>query len=813
MIDKKIQLQFNSTVNKRVRVRSNCELYSHDKNNNEFELTINNHTLTNEEIIILFKFVKSVKYWETQGKIEDNKIKFKFDTSLITDNERVNCYIILKNETKESDVYSFSFDVKMSEYDLKDNLPVKERYFANSVVVDKLDVLTKEVLAEELEKAKNTFALKTDLSEFVRTSDISDVVRTATLNDYQLKSEMPNVVEIVNNTIDSKGFITSHQSLVDYAKKSELPIDYVSNSKLEELKTQLTIDTSNFATKQELQAISGSQLNVDNLVTKDELNSKHYLTEHQDISNLATKKSVEDVEAKVTQLENRPVTSSYDDSEIKRKLKELEDRPTTANIDTSNFVTTTQLEDKHYLTEHQSLEDYVTKTELDNKHYLTQHQDISNLATKEELREVSNRQVTVDTSNLVTKDELASKGYLTTHQSLEEYAKKTELPQPYNDTDIRSRLTTLENRPAGSGEVDLSNCVKRDELFRLSYATTRETDEIKSRIVTLENRKSEGGVANSEISEIKRQLNITYDKFEMPFKSSGVIRVEDYLNSTREHGQTENYGRLYTDKLGNHLVVKGNQKTIKFETLLYTVGSSLPDGYEPDFEFSEGDNIKFITTRNIHDYLPRNTGNSGNTTELDNRLKVLEAKQWEIHGRGMPNGVVTAPVGTTYVDEAVTNGALKWIKKTGTGNIGWEVLIGDTGWRTLPAVSKLGNSFVKVRRKNDTIFYQFGGLSWGWFGIVRRGGAGYQLQGSDRERNCYILGLNGVPQGFRSESSLIGGIYNDKGTPYGTWYLGGAGDSHMLRFQFTDPVPTDRDIGDIRVSSISYLTNSPWPQN
>ena len=291
MIDKKIQLQFNSTVNKRVRVRSNCELYSHDKNNNEFELTINNHTLTNEEIIILFKFVKSVKYWETQGKIEDNKIKFKFDTSLITDNERVNCYIILKNEEKESDVYSFSFDVKMSEYDLKDNLPVKERYFANSVVDDKLDVLTKEVLATELEKAKNTFALKTDLSEFVRTSDISDVVRTATLNDYQLKNEMPNVTEIVNNTIDSRGFLTQHQSLIDYAKKSELPIDYVTNTKLEELKTQLTIDTSNFATKQELQAISGSQQIVDtsNLVTKDELNSKNYLTEHQSLEDYVTK--------------------------------------------------------------------------------------------------------------------------------------------------------------------------------------------------------------------------------------------------------------------------------------------------------------------------------------------------------------------------------------------------------------------------------------------------------------------------------------------------------------------------------------------
>ena len=189
-----------------------------------------------------------------------------------------------------------------------------------------------------------------------------------------------------------------------------------------------------------------------------------------------------------------------------------------------------------------------------------------------------------------------------------------------------------------------------------------------------------------------------------------------------------------------------------------------------------------------------------------------QVSQYEIHGTGMPNGKVVAPVGTTYVDTAVTNGALKWIKRTGNDNRGWEVLIGDTGWRNLSIVSKLGSSFLKIRRKNDTVVYQFGGLSWGWFGVVRRGGAGYQPQGSDKERNCYILGLGGVPVGFRSESSLIGGIYNDKGTPYGTWYLGGAGDSNMLRFQFTDPVPTDRDIGDIRISIITYLTSEPWPE-
>lgn len=201
----------------------------------------------------------------------------------------------------------------------------------------------------------------------------------------------------------------------------------------------------------------------------------------------------------------------------------------------------------------------------------------------------------------------------------------------------------------------------------------------------------------------------------------------------------------------------------------------------------------------------------GNVTLPTSTGPNNQVNQYEIHGTGMPNGRVTAPVGTTYVDTNATNGALKWIKRTGDNNQGWEVLTGDTGWRTLPIVSKLGNSYLKVRRKNDTVMYQFGGLQWGWFGIIRRGGPGYSVQASDRERNCFILKAQNIPLGFRSEFSLIGTIFNDKGKRYGTWYLAGPSDGNHLRFQFDDPIPTDADIGDIRVSAISYLTSEPWP--
>ena len=342
----------------------------------------------------------------------------------------------------------------------------------------------------------------------------------------------------------------------------------------------------------------------------------------------------------------------------------------------------------------------------------------------------------IDTSALVTKQELENKGYLTQHQSLTEYAKKSELPQPYNDTELKSRVARLESKP----EIDTSNFATKQELQNIALTPGPKGD------------KGETGERG-------------------PQGLQGVQGIPGERGQDGQRGERGEKGQDGRDGVGipQKLSIAGNVVT-------------LSDG---------GGSITLPTTT------ASNTGGQVN--------------EYEIHGTGMPNGKITAPVGTTYVDTAVTNGALKWIKRRGTDNQGWEVLTGDTGWRTLPIVSKFGGSFLKIRRKNDTIIYQFGGLSWGWFGVIRRGGAGYQAQGSDRERNCYILGLNGVPQGFRSEASLIGGIYNDKGIPYGTWYLGGAGDSNMLRFQFIDPVPTDRDIGDIRVSLITYLTSEAWP--
>ena len=551
VIEKKIAISSNV----RGIEKLNHELYSHDKEIAEFKFSMDGLSAT--KVICLFYFKATKRYKEVGAVIDGDSFTVKFDNSLIIASETVTGYIYFEKVEQSADVYAFSFHVKVSEIDKSKQAPVMEQ--VTKRIVDVNNIVTKDELAEAM--AQNM-----------------PQTQGGAYDDSELRAEL--------------------------SKKAN-------NDDL----TQLRGD------------IEGLKEKPDN-------------------------------------------DTIYNDEPLVKRLEALENKP---SIDTSNLVTKQELDNKGYLTQHQPLSDYATKQEIP--------QPYNDTELKERVGQLENKPA-IDTSSFVTNEALASKGYLTQHQSLEEYAKKSEIPQPYNDTEVKQRLSTIEEQGKG-------------------YAT------------------------KEQIASIP--------------------------------------------KTPQKLSLNGNTLT-------------LSDG---------GGSV------NLPQNAPANT--SGQVSD------------YEIRGVGMPNGKVSAPVGTTYVDTAVTNKALKWIKRFGNDNQGWEVLMGDTGWINLPIVSKLGASYLKIRRVNNMVTYQFGGLSWGWFGIVRRGGPGYVLQPSDRDRNCFILGLGGIPQGFRSEFSLIGGIYNDAGTPYGTWYLGGSGDGNMLRFQFTDPVPTNKDIGDIRVSSIMYLTDEPWP--
>ena len=394
--------------------------------------------------------------------------------------------------------------------------------------------------------------------------------------------------------------------------------------------------------------------------------------------------------------------------------------------------------------------------------------------------EVANRQIkhvnNIGELELVTrsqlKDELSKlktngvdlSDYLTTKVANETYALKNEIPS------INDFVTTGDLTEAKKSVVE--------EIKKLGYAKTTEVpaayddSDLKKRVKALEDRPT--------------TASTSYDDKPLSDRVSALENKQDNDTVYDDSKLVERVKKL-EDKPGIDV-----SKFITEDTLTTK---------------------KFVTKDELNTLKPNQTLTlNNNTLNISGGNSItLPTNQFEIHGTGMPNGVVEAEIGTTYVDKNKTNGALKWIKTTNGGNQGWEVLIGDTGWRTLNSVSRAGNSFIKIRRVNNLVTYQFGGLQWGWFGVSRRNGPGFAKHNSSGDRGAKVLGPGGIPEGFRSETSLIGGTYDDKGRPYGIWYLGGKSDSNFIQFTFNDPIPTDRDIGDIRVSAISYLTEETWP--
>ena len=572
-----------------------CEIYSNDKQTAVFKFTADE--LTAQKVIFLFYFKDTKRYKTVEATIEGNNITVPFDSLLITTDEQVVCYVYFEKVEKSTDVYSFTFNVRVSAIDRANETPLIERKTGR--IVDVENIVTKHELDELFAKIKE---------------------QGGTYDDSNLRAELNNKADHSEIERISRKIEVLEQK----TDKDTIYNDEPLKQRLEALETRPNIDTSAFATKQELENKA----------------------ERNEISRIAN--DVELLKAKTDK------DTIYDDSALKQRVSALESK---SEIDTSSFVTKQELNGKGYLTEHQPLTEYAKKSELPQPYNDTEIKSrVTRLESKPE----------IDTSVLVSKQELASKGYLTEHQSLTEYAKKAELPQPYNDTELKARIHTLETRTGTPQKISIA---------------------------------------------------------------------------------------------GNVVTLSGG-------------GGSVT--------------------------LPESSNNSTTSSS-------------ELIGEGMPNGKVNGTIGQTYVDTKKTNGALKWIKRTPSGNTGWAVLDGDTGWKTLNSTSKLGASYVKARRINDIVQLQFGGLQWGWFGIIRRGGLGFVAHPGNREKKVFILTNGQMPYGYRTATSLIGPIYNDDGVPYGTWYLGGYGDANHLRFQFLDPIPADKDIGDIRVSNISYFTDDPWP--
>lgn len=632
---KLIKLEFNNTTRERKTEDSYSELYSYDRNNGSFEFEILNETLTTEQVTALFKFTESNKIWKTTGTVEGNKVNVTFDTSLITQNETVICYLYFDEEQRTSDTFRFKFKVKVSEIDKMNRYEVKERFINNTVIVDRLDVVTKTELQEALKNVGE-----------ITTEGLLTEVKAEELYAKKTDAVDNTNFELVKNRVLALELKTDKDTVYDDSEVKE---------RLTTLENKPPVDLSNYATKEELRNVSGSQPLADNLVTKEELENKHYIS---DVSNLATKEELQEVRNSqptvdtsnlVTrdELENKGYATDlseyakkselYNDSDLKARVEVLEQKTDKDTVydDTPLKERITALESKTIeggAYDDSDLRNRVvaleTKEDKDTKYDDTE--------VKRRLTELENKPA-VDTSVFVTDEKLSEKGYLTQHQDLTPYALKSEIPQPYNDSTLNERVTALESKAIEGGAYD-------------------DTD-LRNRVINLEN---------------KPPLDTSEFVTNQALESRGYINdVSNFV--TKE--ELTNKGYLTTHQSLDNVVTKEELATKGYITDVSNLVTK-----------EELESKNYLTT-------------PYNDTPLKERVEVLENK---------------VDKDTVYNDTELRNRVEVLENKPTTGGTQTQ----DTGWLKVSGENAIAENIVEIRRIGNTVHVRFRNEKNGDFIIV-----------------------------------------------------------------------------------------------
>ena len=674
---KLIKLEFNNTTRERKTEDSYSELYSYDKNNGSFEFEILNETLTTEQVTALFKFTESNKIWKTTGTVEGNKVNVTFDTNLITQNETVICYLYFDEEQRTSDTFRFKFKVKVSEIDKMNRYEVKERFINNTVIVDRLDVVTKDELKEAL---KNVGGIATE----------GLLTETKAEETYAKKTDAVDNTnfELVKNRVLALELKTDKDTVYDDSEVKE---------RLTTLENKAPVDLSGYATKEELRNVSGSQPNIDNLVTRDELENKRYIS---DISNLATKEELQEVR------NSQPV------------------------VDTSNLVTRDELTAKNFLTEHQPLDNLVTKQELEEKHYLTTHQDLSEYAKKSELYNDSDLKARVEvleqkTDNDTVYDDTPLKERVTTLESraieggtyddsdlrnrVVALESKEDKDTKYDDTEVKHRLTELENKPVIDTSVfvteeklsekgyltqhqSLENVVTKEELANKKYVTEDELNNkgYLTQHQDLSNYVTSEQLENKHYLTQHQPLDNLVTKEEL--NSKGYV-TNEALNSkgylTEEMLNSKNY--LTEDVLNTRNYLTQHQDLSSLVTKQELENKHYLTEHQPLTHLATTSDLEVL--RNI----------SVNKAELSEKLDTTEFNSFKDNVVTKTELAEKGYLTTQYDDTDVKNRIQALENRPTTGG----TQIQDTGWLKVSGENVIAGNIVEIRRIENTVHVRF----------------------------------------------------------------------------------------------------------
>ena len=309
-----------------------------------------------------------------------------------------------------------------------------------------------------------------------------------TKSDLDRKAERSELNSIQSTVSDLESRKAERSELNSKANVSEIPdvSNFITRDDIPEIP-----DTSNFVTRDEIPTVP-ENISAFN-------NDAGYLTEHQDLSNYATKSEIPDV---------------------------------------SNFVTSDQIP---------NTDEFVTRGELPNFSEFATTSQLNDKADRSELPDVSNFATTSQLDNKVDRNELPDWSQFATASDLNDKANQADL------NNLETRVTTLENSGSGSGvtQAYVDN--------KVSETSTTLSNSITSAYNELDEKKAD----RSELPDWTQfatasDLNNKADRSEIP--SLEGYATEEYVNNAVANAggssNSGNYLKLVND-LDNYEFAKG----------------------------------------------------------------------------------------------------------------------------------------------------------------------------------------------------------------------------------------------------------------
>ena len=304
-----------------------------------------------------------------------------------------------------------SFENQVEEtYAKKDDIPSVDGLFASV----EYDSNSKKMVFKDKE---NATVGEVDASEFVKDGmiDTVEITNGNLVITFNTDSDKETITLSLSEVFDPSNFYTKEE--IDNKGYLTEHQDLSEYAKTSDVNTSIETAVSTKADKSELPTIPSKLSEFDNDVP--------FLTEHQDLSDYALKSELPDVSGFVT---NEDITAAINGIDIPVV-------PTNVSAFTN---------DSGYLTEHQSLEDYATKEMLNDyvkTEDLPEDVDLSAYALKSEVPSIEGL-----LSEETASETYQPKGdYLTEHQSLEGYATTEYVDDKVSEISIPSKTSELEN--------------------------------------------------------------------------------------------------------------------------------------------------------------------------------------------------------------------------------------------------------------------------------------------------------------------------------------------------------------------------------